>query len=484
MIETALYILLYVLYIVFVAYLIIKLIVAKHDPVKTITWVMIMLIIPVIGVILYLSVGRNLRRKKKKHRRNSLKINNYFEKLVIKQKFAITVPSMKGTRQLTDNKKIVNLLFNNNVSPITINNEVIVLNDGVETFPKIKEELNKAKIFIHLEYYIIENDIIGNEIADILIKKAKEGVEVRLIFDDVGSWHITKKYVKRLTQGGVLVEPYQPVIFSKLANSLNYRNHRKLINIDGLISFTGGLNIADRYIYGTKKLGTWRDTHIMIKGGASLALQALFANDWYNCHGEILDDAKYTPSPESIKNQCAIQIASSGPNSEWASIMQAFFSVITKAKNHIYISTPYFIPGNSILTAIKVAAMSGVDVKIMLPHKSDINITYYASRSYIDELLETGVKIYFYKPGFNHSKIIMADSNVVTVGTANMDVRSFEQNLEVTAIIYDEKTTKEVEEHFLNDLNFCDRIYEHEWNKRRNIEHLYEGLTRLFSPIL
>ncbi|MEG2317385.1 MAG: cardiolipin synthase [Rikenellaceae bacterium] len=481
-IEMVLYVILSVTYAFFIAFVLIGIIITKGDPVKSLTWIIVILIFPIIGILCYLTFGRNLR-KKKILKKGSLRIDKYFAKIVVKQKFDITVPSTKETRSILENKKMVNLLFNNNIAPLTHDNSAIVLNNGEETFAKIKEQLLLAKVFIHLEYYIIEDDIIGNEIADILIKKANEGVEVRIIFDAVGSWSLTKHFIRRLTEAGIEVKPFLPVVFPLLTSHINYRNHRKIIIIDGDVSFTGGINIADRYVVGTKKLGSWRDTHLMLEGSSTLALHAIFANDWFFVSGQMLDNPKYTPSSVSTQH-CAVQIASSGPDTEWASIMNAFFSAITKAKHHLYISTPYFVPGSPILTAVKIAAMSGVDVRIMLPKKSDSKMTYYATRSYITELLESGVKVYFYKPGFNHSKIMMTDSSFATIGTANMDVRSFEQNYEVAAMIYNNEVATDMECRFLQDLKEADRIYINEWNKRSKLESWYEGITRLFSPLL
>lgn len=481
-IESFLYIAVTVLYLLTIFITILSIIVAKGDPVKSVTWIMVIIVLPVVGFILYLTFGRNLR-KKKIIKKNSLRIDKYFAKIVIKQKYDITVPSTRETRAILENKKMVNLLFNNNVAPLTSNNRAKVLNDGEATFHEIKKKLLAAKEFIHLEYYIVDDDGIGNEIAEILIRKAGEGVEVRLIFDAVGSWGLTKRFIRRLTAAGIEVKPFLPVVFPIFTSHINYRNHRKIIVIDGITSFIGGINIADRYLNGTKKLGAWRDTHLMLQGGSTLALQSIFANDWFFVSGQMLDNPKYIPEPEE-EAVCPVQIASSGPDSEWPSIMNAFFSAITKAKHHIYISTPYFVPGSPILTAVKVAAMSGVDVRIMLPKVPDGKLIYYATRSYISELLDAGVKVYLYKAGFNHSKIMMTDSSFATIGTANMDIRSFEQNYEVAAMIYNTELTSELENRFLSDLKKAERIHLNEWNKRGRLQNMYEGFARLLSPML
>jgi cardiolipin synthase A/B len=343
--------------------------------------------------------------------------------------------------------------------------------------------LNAAESSIHIEFYIVSDDKIGNRIKDVLIKKAQEGIEVRLVFDDVGSWSLPKKYINSLKQAGVSVHSFMEVKFPLLTSKVNYRNHRKIIVVDGKVGFIGGINIADRYLEGNKELGPWRDTLIKLKGEAVNSLQAIFLVDWYFVTGQdISDQSKYFSSQE-VKSYHPIQITASGPDSDWASIMQAFFLAITKAKHHIYIASPYFVPNESILTALKTASLSGVDVRIMLPGKSDSTVVYWSSLSYVSELLDAGIKVYLYQNGFNHSKILMIDSSFASVGSANMDIRSFEDNFEIAAIIYDEHLTTFIENSFLNDLSKSKLVTEQEWSLRSHKYNLKESIARLFSPL-
>ena len=409
----------------------------KRNPVKTVSWITVILMLPIAGLVFFILFGQSYRRKKifnRKILRDLKQIEQYSKKQVKEL-------AKSNDLHLQNNIKTIRLLLNNSKTLLTYNNTIKILNNGANTFEDIIEELKNAKESIHLEYYIYENDNIGNRIADILIEKALQGVEVRFIYDDVGSWHIPRKFLRKLKNAGVQTHCFIPVVFPILSSKINHRNHRKIIVIDGLIGYTGGINIADRYIEGTKN-GIWRDTHIKL------------------------------------------QIAASGPDSNWASIMQAYFTAITDAKHHIYISSPYFMPNEAVLTALKVAALSGIDVRIMLPEKSDSKLVHWASRSYFRELLEAKIKIYLYTKGFNHSKLMTVDGNFSTIGSVNMDERSFEVNFEITAMIYDEKTTAEVEQAFLTDLNDCEYITLQRWKNRKHKDNFKESIARLFSPLL
>ena len=308
-------------------------------------------------------------------------------------------------------------------------------------------------------------------------------MEVRFIFDDVGSWSLPKRFIKDLVTAGVKIFPFMEVKFPIFTSKVNYRNHRKIVVIDGKVGFLGGMNIADRYIEGNKELGPWVDTQLRIEGESVQWLQVVFLMDWYFVSGELINDKlKYFPE-HKVEETHAIQITASGPDSDWSSIMQAYFVAITKAKHHIYISTPYFVPNESILTALKTAALSGIDVRIILPGKSDSTVVYWSSLSYVLELLEAGIKVYLYQKGFNHSKIMMIDSSFASVGSANMDIRSFEDNFEVAAIVYDSEITTELERSFIKDIRRSHRITIEDWENRPLKQSFKESFARLFSPL-
>lgn len=469
-------------YILFVIVTIALIIHDKRDPVKALSWIIVISLLPIVGFIFYVVFGRN-HRKQKIFSRKELRDLEQLDILSRQQIYEINNPALLHKSEISDNRDIITLLLNSNKALLTVHNRVQVLNNGTETFAEIKAALWAARSSIHLEYYIIEDDPLGREVADILIAKVQEGVEVRIIYDDVGSWGLGKKYIGRLRKAGVEVKCFMQVVFPWLTSHVNYRNHRKILVIDGKIGFTGGINIAQRYLTGTR-LGPWRDTHLRIEGEAVGMLQVVFIADWFFVSKQFLSNyTKYLPKSH-VAEETMMQIATSGPDSDWASIMQAFFAAITHAQHHIYISSPYFLPNEAILTAIKVASLSGIDVRIMIPSRSDSKIVYWASRSYIGELIDANVQVYLYRNGFNHSKLIMIDGQFSSVGTANMDVRSFEDNFEVSAILYDRTITQELEQEFLHDLERSRLVTREYWESRPTLHNFYEALSRLFSPLL
>ncbi len=455
----------------------------KREPVKALAWITVIALIPVAGLGLYVMFGRN-HRKQKIFNLKEIEDLEQFDRLSRKQIEAIQNPDMMIRSSISDNRDVITLLLNTNKSLLTVKNRVRVLNNGKETFAEILHALRNAKSSIHIEYYIFENDRIGKKISKILMDKARAGVEVRFIYDDVGSWGLGRRFIRNLRKAGVETGCFMPVVFPWLTSRVNYRNHRKIVVVDGHIGFTGGINIAERYLRMGRK-AIWRDTHLKIEGEAVGMLQAIFATDWYFVSGKkrIGSTDKYFPKTK-VTEECPVQIASSGPDSDWASIMQAFFAAITRAQKHIYISSPYFLPNQAILTALKIAALSGIDVRVMIPSRSDSKIVYWATRSYISELMEAGIKVYLYCKGFNHSKVIIIDSMFSSVGTANMDIRSFEDNFEVSAIMYDRRIARELEEAFLQDIGHCIQVTPEMWEQRSNLHSVYESLARLLSPLL
>jgi cardiolipin synthase len=454
----------------------------KRDPAKTSIWVLILLFLPIIGLVFYIYFGQN-HRKEKIFNRKGIRDLQQITQLSKNQLIDIKADRYIETPSIRNNLSTITLLLNNSKSLLTLYNKVDIFQTGPKTFKAILDAIDNAKSSIHLEFYIVEDDNIGNIIKEKLIKKAKEGLAIRLIYDDVGSWSLPKQFVKDLIDGGVKVYPFMKVTFPLFTSKANYRNHRKIIVVDGDIAFMGGMNIADRYLNGDETLGTWYDTVLRIEGEGAHTLQAIFFVDWFFVSNiNISDREKYFPN-HSIASQQSIQITTSGPDSDWASIMQAFFSAITRAKKHIYIASPYFIPNESILTALKTASLSGIDVKLILPGKSDSTVVYWSSLSYVSELVDAGINVYLFQGGFNHSKILMIDSSFSSVGSANMDIRSFEDNFEVLTMIYDEKLTLELEKRFLKDLRRCKKVNLKQWNKRPIKQNFKESLARLFSPL-
>lgn len=471
-----------ILYTLSIFSMVVIVILENRSPLKTISWILVLISLPVFGLIGYLVFGQSFR-KRKMFSLKELGDMKWLQVMSQDQKLRLEKSRFLKDERIHEKKNVMTLLLNNSKALLTGYNRVKILNDGKETFPSIFKALRKAKDHIHLEYYIIEDGDLASELLEILIQKAKEGVEVRVIYDDVGSWKLSKGYVEALEQAGVKIHAFLPVRFPILTSRVNYRNHRKIIVIDGKTAFVGGLNFADRYLHGISGIGSWRDTHLKIVGEAATSLQIVFLIDWYFVRQEVLLDDKYLLY-KKVKQNCLLQITASGADSDWESIMQAYFSAITSAKRNVYISSPYFMPNTSILMALKTVAMSGVDVRVLIPEKSDSIMTFWGTLSYLEELLEAGVRIYFYKGGFNHSKIMMVDGIMATVGTANMDVRSFEQNFEVNAIVYDEKITLELRERFLKDLEQSEEVLLTSWVARSKSQKLKESMARLFTPLL
>jgi cardiolipin synthase A/B len=453
---------------------------------KTLAYVLVVIFLPLIGIGIHLLFGANYRKNKlysKKIANDSSLLNSIRSKISLASEKAWDT----AEPEVQKHKKLAHFLLNDSDSPLTANNEIQLLLNGENKFPEVIKALKNAKHHIHMEYYIFEDEEIGNEIASILMQKAREGVQVRLIYDDFGSASIRKKIVPQLLEAGVQAFPFFKVYFILLANRVNYRNHRKIIVVDGHIGFTGGINVSDRYINkpGNTNQVYWRDTHVKITGPGVYYLQYLFICDWNFCAEEELpiieDYFCTTPSPNG---NAMVQIAASGPDSDTPTIMFSLLQTIGLAENEILITTPYFIPGENILDALNVAAISGVKVKILVPGRSDSAFVDAAARSYYAELLDSGVEIYLYQKGFIHAKTLVSDGQLSIIGTANMDHRSFELNFEVNSMIYDEATSQQLRDVFYNDLKDAVRIEPTRWINRKIYRQLPERIARLLSPLL
>jgi len=454
----------------------------KRSPFKTIAWILILVLIPVLGLVVYLFFGQEYR-KRKIFSRKGLKELGQIRSRTSKQLRLIHGGHFNLEKNISSYEKIITLLLNNSHSLLTTGNQVKILNNGEETFREIFDAIENAAHHIHLEYYIIENDKIGNRLKNLLIKKLSQGTEVRVIIDDVGSWGLGQKYINDLIENGAQVFSFMEVRFPRLTSKVNYRNHRKILVVDGEIGFTGGINFADRYLEGAKDIGPWRDTHLMITGDAVPCLQVVFAADWFFVSNENLKGKKYFP-PFTDAPGIPVQITASGPDSDWENISQAFFAAITGAKKQVYLTSPYFIPPPQIMAAIRSSAMSGVDVRIIIPEKSDAAISKWCSFSFVEELLEAGVRVYFFQGGFIHSKLLLVDSEMASVGTTNLDFRSLETNFEINAFIYDETVTRKLVRFFMADLRKSREIDLEDWQNRRWENKLRESLAHLVSPML
>ncbi len=468
------------LYLITTVFIAILIVLENRSPVKTISWILVLALIPVGGIIVYLFFGQEYRKQKMFSRKGLYDLEQ-MRKLTTEQ--LKILPDYKFSQPLHFKKHLMNLLLNNSNAILTNDNQIKILKNGNEKFSELFSEIEKAKHHVHLEYYIIEDDETGNYLRELLIRKAREGVEIRLIYDDVGSWKLKRRFIRPMKEAGIQIDCFMKVRFPSLTSRVNYRNHRKIAIIDGQVGFTGGINIADRYLKGMPGVGLWRDTHLKLTGGAATALQIIFMADWYFVAKEILKGDRYF-KPFRTGEGKIVQICASGPDSDWESIHQAYFSAIATATSYVYITTPYLLPTVDLLTAMKTAALSGIDIRILLPDKSDSHIPKWGSDSYVKELMEAGVKIYFYKAGFTHSKVIIADGVFSTVGTANVDFRSLETNFEVNAMIYDEEVAAELTSLFMDDLLHSWQVVPEEWAQRPWYRKAKESFARIFSPLL
>lgn len=474
-----------IVYITILVITCIRIIYDTRSTTKTMAYLLLAIFFPFGGIIFYFSFGINYR-KRKLYGRKEISDAAVLEELK-KATTAYTEDALKHAGTIVQEyKELARLLVKDQQSPFTRHNKVKLLLNGEDKFPEVLEAIRAAKNHIHIEYYIVEEGEIAKQIEEALLEKAKEGVQIRFIYDDFGSRSIRRKTLKRLNAAGISSAPFFKIRILFLANRLNYRNHRKIIVIDGHTAFTGGINISDKYINNKPGELYWRDTHLRIDGPGVYYLQYLFLNDWNFCSGESLQPASFLfPSPEVHKPEdVLVQIAASGPDSTQPSILFSLLQAVYLAQEEILITTPYFIPGESLLEALSIAALSGLKVKLLVPGISDSALVNAAARSYYDELLTAGVEIYLYNKGFIHAKTLVADGKLSVVGTANMDYRSFELNFEVNALVYDCDFSRHLREVFYNDLKDAEKIDPAAWAERSVYKQMTEKVARLLSPLL
>jgi len=448
----------------------------NRQPAKTMAWAMVILFLPVIGLVLYLFFGLNHRRERMVEQRSLDQLS---------KRSMLNFVEQQNLRVPEAHKQLVELFINQNMSLPFKDNTIDIMTDGYSFIPELLKDIASARHHIHLEMYIFEDDALGNLIADALIDKARQGVCVRIIYDDVGCWKVKRRYFERMREEGVEIHSFLPVHFITFTSKANYRNHRKLCIIDGCVGYVGGMNIALRYVKGTNGQA-WRDTMLRLQGGIVYSLQRAFLVDWYFVDRTLITDrAYYPPLLQKVTNTCLMQLVTSGPINPYPEIMQGYVRAITAARRYVFIETPYFLPNEPVLFALKTAAMAGVDICLLSPHHSDARFTEWASRSYLRELSESGARVYLYEAGFLHSKMMIIDDAISTCGSTNVDFRSFENNFESNVFIYDEGTALRLKKVFLDDLQQS-TFYEDaaEWSRPKFIHRLWESLTRLFSPLL
>ena len=448
----------------------------NRQPAKTMAWALVIWFVPFVGVILYLFFGVNTRKERLVNQRQLDELS---------KRSMLGFVEQQGLKLPEEHKPVIDLFVNQSFSLPFKLNEVDIYTDGYQFFPELLAAISQARSHIHIDTYIFEDDALGNLIADALIAKARQGVEVRLIYDDVGCWNVSHRFFERMREEGIEVAPFLPVRFPSFTSKVNYRNHRKLIVIDGLTGFLGGMNIALRYVKGTKTQ-PWRDTMLRMTGPGVYALQRAFLIDWYFVDRTLLNDNKYYPPVTTHPSPLTLhQIVTSSPVEPYPEIMQGFVRIIMAAKRYVYIETPYFMPTDSVLFALKTAAVAGIDVRILVPKENDAWFADWAGRSYLREMVEAGVKVNLYTAGFLHSKLMVCDDNISTCGSTNVDFRSFENNFEANAFIYSEEVAQRLKQVFLDDetqsvtlSSLPKRI------KPKFLTRLLESLIRMLAPLM
>ena len=475
-----------IVYIVVIAFTVVRILLDTHSTPKALSYIMLVIFLPVIGILFYFAFGINYRH-----------LSTTQKGIIAQRELDIQISNdlTNETSTLLDEQKetighflpLVDFLENLAGDHLSENSFRLLIN-GEEKFPEVLRTLETARHFIHMEYYDWENDTRGNQIKDVLLRKVKEGLQVRVLYDDYASRKIRHNIVKELKNGGVKIYPKIKVKMVFVANTVNHRDHRKVIIVDGLIAFVGGINVSDRYDNSIDTGLYWRDTHVKFTGPLAKSMQRHFIVSWNSCQDEKLGFTKDLFPEDSPINKNDTkglgQIVAGGPIYPMSNIMLTYFKIFTLARKKLYITNPYFLPSDSILDALKSASVSGVDVRLMMPKKSDSAIVGAASQFYYNELLQAGVKIYLYNKGFVHAKTVVADGFVSVVGTANMDNRSFDLNFEIMSVIYAKDFGRQLEEAYLNDLKECTELTYTEWAKNGKMKQLKVSIARLISEFL
>lgn len=463
----------YWLNILFAIYIMVRVILNNRNPAHTVAWALVLLFVPLLGLVLYFFFGRDTRRRRYINKRllSQLQQNSYAQH---SPHATTNVPSVY--------RRMVDYFENTSYSTLLSAYDAKIITDGRQFLEVLLHDISEARHHIHMMFYIFENDEVGCRVRDALVAKAREGVEVRIIYDSVGCWSVPVDFYDDIRRAGGYVVPFLKVRFPLFTNKVNYRNHRKVVVIDGKIGFVGGFNIADRYVKGCS-WGRWRDTMLRLRGSVVHALQGVFLMDWYFADRSQVSGKYYFPVPDAMGNIPA-QVVTSTPVGRWRTVMNAYIYALSQAKSYIYMQTPYLMPNEQLISMMQNAALSGVDVRLMIPLRSDSKLTDYASYSYVGELLEAGVKIYLYREGFVHAKTFVSDDMLSIVGSANIDFRSFYYNFEVCTCIYDDSTAKRLKNIFYDDIKLSYQLTMKEFAGRSWGHRCMESLSRLLSPIL
>lgn len=457
----------------------------RRDATATWAWLFLLFVVPILGFVIYIFFGRAVRKKREQGFHHN-QIDDVKERMKTQLSDATNKINHSDNRIVKKHADIVNTLLTKEPTFLSYDNNVDIYTDGHALFDQMKEDLRNAKTYIHLEYYVLKLDKLGSEIVDILQQKAEEGLEVKILYDAVGSKTVHKSKFKKFQEAGGQVEAFFQAKIPLINFRLNNRNHRKILVIDGMTGYVGGFNIGDEYLGLDEKFGYWRDTHLRVKGDGVDALQLSFIHDWNSqSHREQLEfNDKYFPDNAKQGGDVPMQIALSAPSDNWHQIEFGYIKMIMNAKESIYMHSPYFIPDKGYINALRIAAKAGVDVRLIIPNKPDHIFVYCATITSVAQLIRDGVKVYTYENGFIHSKMMIIDDEVASVGSSNMDIRSFELNFEINAFMYDENIVKELKAAFIEDMKVSEELTEERYEQRSNWIKFKQSIAKLASPIL
>ncbi|MFF2890251.1 cardiolipin synthase [Paenibacillus sp. NPDC057967] len=456
----------------------------RRNASSTWAWLMVLFFIPVLGFIMYLVLGQKVRKRQL----NKLLGDNQriLEDTLEKQRVDLLEHRLlPADSELSEYQDMIYMNLITSYALYTSNNSIEIFTEGNQKFDALIADIDAAQHHIHLVYYIVRDDALGRKLVGALTKKAAQGVEVRFLYDHIGSSNLPRRFFGELREAGGMEAAFFPSRIPYLNLKINYRNHRKLAIIDGKAGYIGGFNIGDEYLGLNKHFGEWRDTHLKVTGGAVLQMQAQFLMDWnLASSGRINLSEAYFPVVPFVGGKIGMQLVASGPDTEYQEIKNAYIKMIYSAKETIRLQTPYFVPDESLMTALRIAALSGVKVCIMLPSKPDHFFVYWATHSYLGELLKSGVHVYLYEKGFLHAKTLVVDGKIASVGTANLDIRSFKLNFEMNAFIYDYETATRLINIFEEDVLHSRTLTQEDYDQRPLFNRFKESISRLLSPIL
>lgn len=466
------------IYIATVLSVVVIIIAENRTPVRSLAWVTVLTVVPVIGLILYFIFGRDISTKRVVPR----KVKRKLRKLELKQRMGA---DPRG--QLTESsRQLVKLGEQLSVSALHGECDATLYVEGGAKYEALMNDLANATKSILIEYYIIEQNGVGQRLKEVLCDRARNGVAVNLIYDPVGCYGIKKSYWKELRKAGVEVTSFASVRFPRFGTAINWRVHRKICIIDDRIGYIGGMNIADRYATGGEQFDMWRDMHLRVTGSivASLKVSFIIDRSFIKEDNPLVDKWIDVEKDISIDGNMKMQLVTSGPTSQWSNVELMFMHAIGSAKKRIFIATPYFLPSSGLLYALQAAALSGTDVRVMIPCRSDSRMLTMASSSYIAQCLQAGIKVYRFTAGMIHSKMLLTDDEMVSIGSTNFDFRSFEHNFEANLFIYSKEFNQQVAAQFISDQKLSERVDPEQWAHRSLLQRCQESVVRLLAPIL